>query len=49
MGVFLTSFQMRMDTMANILFYPQKPLATTQSMKFMSFANLPVLFKFFYM
>ncbi|KAJ3360468.1 DNA-dependent RNA polymerase II, partial [Kappamyces sp. JEL0680] len=41
MGVFLTSFQMRMDTMANILFYPQKPLATTQSMKFMSFANLP--------
>jgi DNA-directed RNA polymerase II subunit RPB2 len=41
MGVFLTSFQMRMDTMANILFYPQKPLATTQAMKFMHFGDLP--------
>ena len=41
MGVFLTSFQMRMDTMANILFYPQKPLATTQAMKYMHFQDLP--------
>jgi DNA-directed RNA polymerase II subunit RPB2 len=41
MGVFLTSFQMRMDTMANILFYPQKPLATTQAMRYMHFGDLP--------
>jgi DNA-directed RNA polymerase II subunit RPB2 len=41
MGVFLTSFQMRMDTMANILFYPQKPLATTHAMKYMHFGDLP--------
>jgi DNA-directed RNA polymerase II subunit RPB2 len=41
MGVFLTSFQIRMDTMANILFYPQKPLATTHAMKYMHFGDLP--------
>ncbi|KAJ3253998.1 DNA-dependent RNA polymerase II [Boothiomyces macroporosus] len=41
MGIFLTNFQMRMDTMGNILFYPQKPLATTQAMRYMNFGELP--------
>ena len=41
MGVYSTSFRDRMDTMAHILHYPQKPIVNTETSKYVHSADLP--------
>ena len=49
-GCLPNEFPIHMDTMVNILYYPQKPLATMHSMEYLKFCDTisdhPLAFKF---
>ncbi len=40
-GIAATNYRKRMDTQMHILYYPQKPLVVTQSMKYFNYSEAP--------
>jgi len=41
MGIYASNYQLRMDTLAHVLFYPQKPLMETKPIKYLNYNDIP--------
>ncbi len=41
MGMYATNYNLRLDTISYLLYYPQRPLCQTNSMEFLNFAHMP--------
>jgi DNA-directed RNA polymerase II subunit RPB2 len=41
MGIYTSNYNLRMDTMAHVLFYPQKPIVSTKSSKYLNYGDMP--------
>jgi DNA-directed RNA polymerase II subunit RPB2 len=41
MGIYTSNYQLRMDTLAHVLAYPQKPLVQTKHSKYINYNDMP--------